>query len=58
MEFDHRLVTGCMEPVLEVQGEAWKRIYFELSGMGNTKGADWIANSDDRVSAPTSCPTV
>jgi pimeloyl-ACP methyl ester carboxylesterase len=49
MGVDHRVMTGCMEPVFEARDEAWKRIYFDLPGMGRTQGADWIACSDDMV---------
>jgi pimeloyl-ACP methyl ester carboxylesterase len=40
-------MKGCMEPVFQGRSDKWMRIYFDLPGMGNTKGADWIANSDD-----------
>lgn len=43
---DHRLMTGCMEPVFKGMDNAWKRIYFDLPGMGKTKGAPWITGSD------------
>ncbi len=49
MGVDHRVMTGCMEPVFEARPEAWKRIYFDLPGMGKTPGADWIRCSDDMV---------
>ena len=49
MGVDHRVMTGCMEPVFEARDEAWKRIYFDLPGMGNTPGVDWIRCSDDMV---------
>jgi len=49
MGVDHRTMTGCMEPVLQARKEGWKRIYFDLPGMGRTQGADWIVNSDDMV---------
>ncbi len=47
MGVDSRTMKGCMEPVLADRSDAWKRIYFDLPGMGRTKGADWIRNSDD-----------
>lgn len=50
MGVDHRVMTGCMEPVFQATEEAWKRVYLDLPGMGRTKGADWIANSDDMLS--------
>ncbi len=43
---DHRLMKGCMEPVFQTLDTAWKRIYFDLPGMGKTKGAPWINGSD------------
>lgn len=43
---DHRLMTGCMEPIFREMDTAWKRIYFDLPGMGRTKGAPWITGSD------------
>ncbi|WP_396021665.1 alpha/beta fold hydrolase [Bacillus cereus group sp. BfR-BA-01380] len=42
---DHRLMSGCMEPVFS-QREGWKRIYIDLPGMGHTKGHESIQNSD------------
>ena len=42
---DHRLMTGCMEPVFKNR-EGYKRIYIDLPGMGKTKGENWITNSD------------
>jgi pimeloyl-ACP methyl ester carboxylesterase len=36
-----------MEPVFQSRDDEWKRICFDLPGMGSTKGVDWIANSDD-----------
>jgi pimeloyl-ACP methyl ester carboxylesterase len=46
MGVDHRTMTGCMEPVFQARGEGWRRIYFDLPGMGRTPGAAWIRNSD------------
>ena len=45
---DHRLMTGCMEPILQPRG-GWRRIYVDLPGMGRTPGMDWIANSDQML---------
>jgi pimeloyl-ACP methyl ester carboxylesterase len=42
---DHRLIKGAMEPIFGKR-DGYKRIYFDLPGMGRTKGADWTANSD------------
>jgi len=47
MGVDHRTLKGCMEPVLIDQPSAWRRIYFDLPGMGQTPGPAWIRNSDD-----------
>jgi len=43
---DHRIMKGCMEPIFETRPN-YKRIYFDLPGMGKTKGEDWIQGSDD-----------
>lgn len=42
---DHRLMKGCMEPVFKNK-DGYKRIYFDLPGMGKTKGEKWITNLD------------
>ncbi len=42
---DHRLMTGCMEPVFSNRG-GYKRIYIDLPGMGKTKGEKWISDPD------------
>lgn len=46
MGVDHRTMKGCMEPVFRERRDRWQRIYFDLPGMGRTKGVDWITNSD------------
>lgn len=43
---DHRIMKGCMEPILETRNN-YKRIYFDLPGMGKTKSEKWIKNTDD-----------
>lgn len=43
---DHRLMKGCMEPIFKTINTTWQRIYFDLPGMGKTKGAPWITGSD------------
>jgi len=43
---DHRIMKGCMEPILETINN-YKRIYFDLPGMGKTKSEKWIKNTDD-----------
>jgi len=45
---DRRVMTGCMEPVLRNRTH-WKRVYFDLPGMGKTQGADWISSSDQML---------
>jgi pimeloyl-ACP methyl ester carboxylesterase len=42
---DHRLMKGCMEPVF-ARRLGWKRVYFDLPGMGRTRGEPWIDCSD------------
>jgi pimeloyl-ACP methyl ester carboxylesterase len=49
MGVDHRTMKGCMEPVFQDRGDKWQRIYFDLPGMGRTKGVDWITNSDEML---------
>lgn len=46
---DHRLMKGCMEPVFQSSVASWKRIYFDLPGMGKTKAEPWINNSDQML---------
>lgn len=43
---DHRIMKGCMEPLFKTRS-SYKRIYFDLPGMGKTKSEDWINSSDD-----------
>ncbi|WP_160037233.1 alpha/beta fold hydrolase [Paenibacillus sp. An7] len=47
---DHRLMSGCMEPIFEGNSD-WRRIYLDLPGMGQTKDYDKICNSDDMLEA-------
>ncbi len=47
---DHRLMSGCMEPVFEGSEGNWQRVYLDLPGMGQTPGPDWISGSDDMLS--------
>lgn len=42
---DHRLMTGCFEPVFKGRN-GYKRIYIDLPGMGKTSSREWIKNSD------------
>lgn len=46
---DHRLMEGCMEPVFQEKDTTWKRIYFDLPGMGKTKGDPRITGSDQML---------
>lgn len=46
---DHRLMKGCMEPVFRTIDSAWKRIYFDLPGMGKTRVEPWITGSDQML---------
>ena len=45
---DHRLMTGCIEPIFRSRG-GWKRIYLDLPGMGKTEAEDWLVNSDQML---------
>jgi len=42
---DHRLMTGCMEPIFNSKNN-YKRIYIDLPGMGKSESAEWITNAD------------
>lgn len=44
---DHRLMSGCMEPIFEKNEYPIQRIYFDLPGMGQSKADYAIQNSDD-----------
>jgi pimeloyl-ACP methyl ester carboxylesterase len=43
---DHRTMRIAFEPILEAR-PGWRRIYLDLPGMGETRGADWIRSTDD-----------
>jgi pimeloyl-ACP methyl ester carboxylesterase len=47
-EVDHRVLKGCMEPLFDNK-LGYKRIYFDLPGMGKTAGESWIKNSDQML---------
>lgn len=47
---DHRLMTGCMEPVFSKR-DGWRRIYIDLPGMGVTKNYSDISSSDEMLDA-------
>ncbi len=42
---DHRLMTGCMEPVFK-KHPGYRRIYVDLPGMGRTEASKSVYNSD------------
>jgi pimeloyl-ACP methyl ester carboxylesterase len=44
---DHRLMTGCMEPIFSSWQAEWQRIYLDLPGMGRTPGSEHIKSADD-----------
>jgi pimeloyl-ACP methyl ester carboxylesterase len=45
---DRETMIGCMEPLFEKR-EGWRRIYFDLPGMGQTPKVKWIKNSNDML---------
>jgi pimeloyl-ACP methyl ester carboxylesterase len=45
---DRHVMTGCMEPVFESRS-GWKRIYFDLPGMGRTPAPRWLNNADQML---------
>lgn len=45
---DHRMMKGCMEPVLAHRA-GWRRIYLDLPGMGRTPALDSVRNSDEML---------
>jgi pimeloyl-ACP methyl ester carboxylesterase len=47
---DRETMRGCMEPLFKNR-TGWKRIYFDLPGMGTTKGPKWIWTSDHMLEA-------
>jgi pimeloyl-ACP methyl ester carboxylesterase len=47
---DHHVMTGCMEPIFESRS-GWKRIYFDLPGMGRTPAPHWLNNADQMLEA-------
>jgi pimeloyl-ACP methyl ester carboxylesterase len=42
---DHRQMVSDMEPLFEAR-PGWRRLYPDLPGMGQTRGADWITHQD------------
>jgi len=47
---DRETMRGCMEPLFKNR-TGWKRVYFDLPGMGKTKGPKWIQTSDQMLEA-------
>ncbi len=47
---DHHSMKGTMEPVFKNR-PGWKRIYFDMPGMGKTKAPENIKNTDDMLEA-------
>lgn len=45
---DHRLMKGCMEPIFQNKYN-YRRIYFDLPGMGRTSGPKWLKNTDQML---------
>jgi pimeloyl-ACP methyl ester carboxylesterase len=43
---DHRLMTGCFEPVF-AERPGWRRFYLDLPGMGRTVAPDTVRGTDD-----------
>jgi pimeloyl-ACP methyl ester carboxylesterase len=47
---DQRIMSGCFEPLFESLPEgSYQRIYFDLPGMGQTPGANWISGPDQML---------
>ena len=49
---DHNVMTGCMEPIFKGR-PGWRRIYFDLPGMGRTRANDRLKNSDQMLEIVT-----
>ncbi|MED4956862.1 alpha/beta hydrolase [Paenibacillus macerans] len=47
---DHRLMSGCMEPVFS-ERPGWRRIYVDLPGMGQSRDYEEIAGTDEMLEA-------
>lgn len=45
---DHHVMSGCLEPIFKNR-PGYRRIYFDLPGMGLTKARDSIGNSDQML---------
>lgn len=44
---DHRIMTGCMEPIFRDQPRSFMRIYVDLPGMGLSEASENIKNADN-----------
>lgn len=47
---DHRLMTGCLEPVF-AQRPGYRRLYPDLPGMGKSPAPESVASTDDVLAA-------
>lgn len=45
---DHQVMVGAMEPIFAGH-PGWQRIYFDMPGMGQTPGPDWVTSSDEML---------
>ncbi|NHJ39385.1 MAG: alpha/beta hydrolase, partial [Asgard group archaeon] len=45
---DHQMMKGCMEPIFKPR-HGWKRIYFDLPGMGKSTVTENITKTDNMV---------
>ncbi len=43
---DHRSLKGCLEPLFADYNGFFRRIYFDLPGLGKTKGNEWLSSTD------------
>lgn len=46
---DHRLMTGCMEPVFASRAPGWRRLYVDLPGMGRSPVPHGLRDSNGMV---------
>jgi len=47
---DRRVMLGCMEPIFR-RRPGWRRIYFDLPGMGQTSASTSLNNADEMLEA-------
>jgi pimeloyl-ACP methyl ester carboxylesterase len=45
---DHQIILSWIEPIFNTR-PGWQRFYFDLPGTGQTRGEDWINNSDQML---------